>query len=717
MSLPQRFLALLFLFVSTTAAVLYLLVAAKNEPIDFAKQEIKGNTYQKPLEKALMGLMQHRILAQRISFDENGSSSQIPEIQKLIDSALKEVESTDLAIGESLQFTEVGLKSRKRDHFKISTITKEWSDLKSKLSSLKTAESNELHAHLIADIRAMITHLGDTSNLILDPDLDSYYLMDITLLALPQTQDRIQNVIVEIEPIIRKKQITLEDQIKASVFVSMMSESDLERVKADYQTVLNEDSNFYGKSASLEPKLSAAHKKFESSYKELIDLVNGVASGKLESEEKFLQVSQRALDESFAYWNVSVVELDSLLENRANIIQKSKNQASVISLFALLLSLGIAWLFIRYLVKNMRSIVSILRNSSQEVSSASNRSASFASELSEATTEQASSLQETMASAEEISAMVSQNAESASKTKSAVDTNQKVSEDGSKSVNEMMNAISEIKQTNDEILKQMESSNKEFAEIVKIISEIGTKTNVINEIVFQTKLLSFNASVEAARAGEHGKGFAVVAEEVGNLAQMSGNAAKEITDMLSDSIKKVNAIVEHTKDQVDHIIEVGKDKITMGQSTAQKCKQALNEITENARSVASMISEITNASKEQAQGVQEINKAISQLDQITQQNSTVAQQSSTQAEHLNSEANSLSNAVDQLVLFLEGANDSKSHSNHGEFEQSQASGKIVSISPKKKSQRPSVDRTTGSMKKAVGSSALPSSDDPQFEEF
>ncbi|MES2803614.1 MAG: methyl-accepting chemotaxis protein [Bdellovibrionota bacterium] len=374
-----------------------------------------------------------------------------------------------------------------------------------------------------------------------------------------------------------------------------------------------------------------------------------------------------------------------------------------------------AFIFGNNIAKNLRSISAILNKSSNEVSAASSSSASSATELSEATTEQAASLQETMASVEEISAMVSQNAESASKTKNAVDANQKASEDGLKSVNEMLSAIGEIKQTNDEILTQMETSNKEFGEIVKIISEIGTKTNVINEIVFQTKLLSFNASVEAARAGEHGKGFAVVAEEVGNLAQMSGNAAKEIRDMLSDSIKKVNAIVEHTKSRVDHLIEVGKDKITMGQSTAQKCQQSLNEITENARSVASMITEITHASKEQAQGIQEINKAISQLDQVTQQNSAVAQQSSTQAEHLNSEANALSNAVSRLVTLVDGYDkaphmEESKNDHHNDRE----SNRVIPLVQKAKTFK---GRAVGATKKAVGSSVVPSSSDPNFEEF
>lgn len=383
-----------------------------------------------------------------------------------------------------------------------------------------------------------------------------------------------------------------------------------------------------------------------------------------------------------------------------------------------------ALIFGNLISRNLSAIVETLDYSSKEISGASSQSAASATELSEASTEQAASLQQTMASVEEISAMVSQNAESASKTQIAVNTNQKVSEEGSKSVDEMMGAIAEIKETNEEILAQMESSNKEFGEIVKIISEIGEKTNVINEIVFQTKLLSFNASVEAARAGEHGKGFAVVAEEVGNLAQMSGNAAKEITDMLSDSIKRVNTIVDGTKSRVDHLVEVGKDKIAMGQSTAEKCRDALNKIRENAQSVVSMITEITHASKEQAQGIQEINKAISQLDQVTQQNSAVAQQSSSQAEQLNTEAHSLGDAVKKLVAFVDGAGGSQDESQHDRQEQSQNSrvNRIIPIS-RGKNQNSAGGKKTASprdkevSKKAVGSSQVPSSNDPSFEEF
>ena len=118
---------------------------------------------------------------------------------------------------------------------------------------------------------------------------------------------------------------------------------------------------------------------------------------------------------------------------------------------------------------------------------------------------------------------------------------------------------------------QVETGNLKIAEIIKMIEEISQKTRVINDIVFQTKLLTFNASVEAAREGEHGKGFALIAEEIGNLAQMSGNAATEISALLETSVQKVDQIISESKSSVGQSVQEGKQKVMFGTDIARRC--------------------------------------------------------------------------------------------------------------------------------------------------
>lgn len=680
LSLSKKFSLLLSLFVLITVGVLYLLVKSYDEPINFGLQEKKGNKYQRPVEKLFFSLAQHRVLAQRLILG-NQDKAALVQLQSAVEQGFTDIKKVDEELNLDLQFTEDGLKARKREHVKIATVYQEWKDLVQKIGSLKENESNDLHAHLITDVRTIIAHLGDTSNLILDPDLDSYYLMDITLLALPQIHERIQNASIEFQAVLNTKQIKPVDRIKASVFVSMMKEADLGRVTGDYQTVLNEDPNFYGKSPTLDTKLTPIHQKFVANYEEFVKSVETIAAGTPVDVAQFNQQADKALASSFEYWDAAADEMDQFLGTRVNSYQNMKVKALLWSVLGMLVALSIAWMFLKYVIKDLDAILGTLNHASNSVAAASNESASLAVQLSEASVEQAAGLQETMASTEEIAAMVRQNSETANKTKEAFEQNHQLTEEGVQTVSEMLTAIREIKDTNNEIVAQMESSTQEFTEIVKIISEIGEKTKVINDIVFQTKLLSFNASVEAARAGEAGKGFAVVAEEVGNLASLSGNSSREISNILESSIKKVQEIVNNTKTRVDSLVEVGRSKIEQGELTAEKCHVSLNNITENARSVTDMISEIAVATKEQSQGIDEINKAIIQIDQVTQQNSSVASQSSNQSENLRGEANVLAQAIVRLNAFVTGKAVQDASAPHSATDKKDS--KVISLKKKK----------------------------------
>lgn len=335
-------------------------------------------------------------------------------------------------------------------------------------------------------------------------------------------------------------------------------------------------------------------------------------------------------------------------ESRAKIL------IPMVLVFGCSLGLLFSILFSNSLVKLLTAISSSLDQSSSQVSAASTQIAASSEGLSQAASEQAASLEETSAAIEQLSSMVAKNADNAKSTAQTSMQNQAQAEKGRGVVDEMIKSMTLIDESNQSIMQQVNISNEQMAEIVKVIQGIESKTKVINDIVFQTKLLSFNASVEAARAGEQGKGFAVVAEEVGNLAQMSGRAAQEISDMLADSVKKVESIATDTKEKVSRLIQDGQQRVKAGSEVANECGNVLSEIVTSVAGVAKMASEISSASEEQAKGLQEITKAVSQMDEVTQTNSSTSQEAASAAEELSAQAKSLKDQVVSMVRAIRG---------------------------------------------------------------
>jgi methyl-accepting chemotaxis protein len=287
-----------------------------------------------------------------------------------------------------------------------------------------------------------------------------------------------------------------------------------------------------------------------------------------------------------------------------------------ISLSTLLLTTAI-YLILRRTVNSVQGKVLILEKNAQTTQQSSNKAKSISEQLSSATTQQASSIQETVSTLEQMKSQVDLTLNNVQKSaQKAIESNAKASS-GKTVVIRMADSMKEIETANSNIIDEISKGNERIAGIVKIINEISQKTAVINDIVFQTKLLSFNASVEAARAGEHGKGFAVVAEEVGNLAQMSGKASKEISEILSDSISKVNSVIIETNENVKNLVLVGNQKVKNGSEVAGECGIVLDEIVGMSSVVKDMLNQISIATKEQVEGVNNISTAMTQLDQTT----------------------------------------------------------------------------------------------------
>ncbi|WP_368639128.1 methyl-accepting chemotaxis protein [Castellaniella ginsengisoli] len=233
-------------------------------------------------------------------------------------------------------------------------------------------------------------------------------------------------------------------------------------------------------------------------------------------------------------------------------------------------------------------------------------------DLSARTEQQAASLQETAASMEQITSTVSHNAANAQQANTLAATASEVAVRGGQTVSQVVETMSEVN-----------ASTRQMSDIV----------GVIDSIAFQTNILALNAAVEAARAGEEGRGFAVVASEVRALAQRSSNAAKEIGSLIDDTVKKIQT----------------------GATLADGAGQTMSEIVSSVQRVADIMSEITLASREQASGIEQVNLAIGQMDQVTQQNAALVVEAGTAAQALNDQMNGLNRAVGVFQLSGPGA--------------------------------------------------------------
>jgi methyl-accepting chemotaxis protein len=256
-------------------------------------------------------------------------------------------------------------------------------------------------------------------------------------------------------------------------------------------------------------------------------------------------------------------------------------------------------------IDKLTEIVVNIKSSAEAVGGAANEISSGSADLSQRTEQQASNLEETAASMEEVTGAVKQNTENANNAKELAQQANSVAEQGGEVVERAVTAMGEI-----------ERSSQKIADII----------GVIDEIAFQTNLLALNAAVEAARAGEAGKGFAVVAQEVRSLAGRSASASKEIKSLISESV----------------------DQVKSGAELVNQAGMTLKDIVTAVRKVTDIMSEIAAASVEQSSGIEEINNAITQMDQMTQQNAALVEENTAAAGSLVD----LSGSLEQMISFF-----------------------------------------------------------------
>ena len=405
-------------------------------------------------------------------------------------------------------------------------------------------------------------------------------------------------------------------------------------------------------------------------FQEMVDVVKSSGSGyvdymwpKPDSTEPQPKTSFVKLFEPWGWILGNGVYRDDIAKEISQVRRENFIWLVIATLLAIFVSLCAGAQQLIKVILPVQKVIHSLKEETSDLMHTAERLNNTSQELNSAGQTQASSVHQTAAAMTEMNEMISKTAESATQSSLIAANTKKIVEQSLislKSLNQAMNAIT---QAQDAMKKTIVLNLEKMQEVASIINQISEKTKVINDIVFQTKLLSFNASVEAARAGDAGKGFAVVAEEVGNLAQMSGGASVEISTIVTTSNQRVLDLTQTFKENFAQAIEQVSNSVEIGLKNSKKSLEMLSEVVDMATKSSEMAQTISTANAEQSKGSEEATNALLLMEQTSQKMNQIVEQTDSYANHLLKRSQELTELTIELnkIVFYENTDNTKQY--------------------------------------------------------
>jgi len=365
--------------------------------------------------------------------------------------------------------------------------------------------------------------------------------------------------------------------------------------------------------------------------------------------DKMVKGLDRAALKSLNVLEAKIIK--SSLSEKKNVLEKQ----TTIFEYSVMFLVGFSFVLIAisiFVVGNMTTklsgIVCTLKGNSRNLLETSKELSLSSERINNSTIEQKENISDVKINLNRLGELNSSNAELAVQTNDFSRETNEVANHAKSQINLVKESIADIKASGQEIEAQVDSSNKDVMAISEIISKILEKTATISDIVFQTKLLAFNASVEAARAGEAGKGFSVVAEEVGNLAEMSGSASEEISQLIQESLNSVEEITSKSKDEMEKIVRKSSRSIDNGNNAIEDFMKIFQDILVKVNDYQKVSNELESSSKSQSQSLIFVEGGIQKLHSSSDDNAKNSNLNFELIESVNDQVNELESVTEDL---------------------------------------------------------------------
>jgi methyl-accepting chemotaxis protein len=617
--IKYKIILIIIPFIVSLLISIYYFLLLGNKEIRFTNDEKKGIVVLNIATNILSDLSGLNILLNNAEIGISEGNQKINDQASKIDDEFKSLNDLSLETINDLSLGEKSLAKNLKQDLAIAKITNNWNLVKNTTDKGLAAFAPNYSA-LKAQVLDFISYVGDKSSLILDPELDTYYLSDSVLAEIPSSMDRIDNIYSNYIANIAKNNIGAINKASISIDAYMLIQNDLSKIENDLTTCLRENSNIHGVSPSLIPNTSKNFNIFKEDIQNLVDYLNNIVAGKDVTLSDFQEKLLATKNSIKTLFDKELVELDVLFDRRKNDL----NGFSILSITYVMISLIISIIVFVFILRSLTKPISELIIILQEIAQGSLDNGRSVKLHNDEIGEMYQSLQDTTENLKEVIDKIinttkainltSSNLNSIGNELSSTSEEQKLSITQTsqfvKQVNEIVKInYSKLQEVTELSLSTQEtalSGNKVLANAILEVEKIEESSHkianiisIIDEIAFQTNLLALNAAVESARAGEAGKGFAVVATEVRALAGRSSNASKEIKNLVQSSISQIKT----------------------GSNMVNDAGKSLLNVVESSKSLSSLILATQNLIKEQTDKINEINQLVQNIEKVSNSSS------------------------------------------------------------------------------------------------